>query len=86
MHGDLDVRYQVLEFPTIQRQEKEKGGRGRRKEKEGGYLNLKFWCVGGADVVVPWLVRGIPAVQSGCGSGVGRVCVGFGPGAFRTKI
>ena len=41
--------------------------------KVGVYLNLKFWCVGGAAVVVPWLVRGIPAVQSGCGSGVGRV-------------
>ena len=37
------------------------------------FVNLKFWCVGGAAVVVPWLVRGIPAVQSGCGSGVGRV-------------
>ena len=50
--------------------------------KVGVYLNLKFWCVGGAAVVVPWLVRGIPAVQSGCGSGG----VGFGPSAFRTKI
>ena len=31
--------------------------------KVGVYLNLKFWCVGGAAVMVPWLVRGIPAVQ-----------------------
>ena len=42
---------------------------------EAGTLprNLKFWCVGGAAVVVPCLVRGIPAVQSGPGSGLGRV-------------